>query len=80
MILASLVSVHVLGSLWFAVGDTDGGWVIEEQLHQAVLGVLAAVISSFRVLFVLGLGGMAPKKVAQNCLGSQESREFGVHG
>lgn len=41
MILASLVSVHVLGSLWFAVGDTEGGWVIEEQLHEDVLGPLA---------------------------------------
>ena len=36
MILASLVSVHVLGSLWFAVGDTEGGWVIEERLHEDV--------------------------------------------
>lgn len=37
VILASLLAVHVLGSLWFAVGDTEGGWVIEERLHEAVL-------------------------------------------
>ncbi len=29
--------VHVLGSLWFAVGDTQGGWAREEALHEEVL-------------------------------------------
>lgn len=63
MILASLVSVHVLGSLWFAVGDTEGGWVMEEQLHEDVLGALAGPADvamcgsgSFRVILV-GSGG-----------------------
>ncbi|CAK9014071.1 unnamed protein product [Durusdinium trenchii] len=28
------VAVHVLGSLWFAAGDTPSGWVLEEGLHE----------------------------------------------
>lgn len=31
-------AVHVLGSLWFAAGDTPGGWVREENLHEESLG------------------------------------------
>ena len=30
--------VHVLGSLWFAAGDTEGGWVRVEGLHEMSLG------------------------------------------
>lgn len=37
VIMILMLSAHVLGSLWFAVGDTEGGWVIEERLHEAVL-------------------------------------------
>ena len=32
-----LLAVHVLGSLWFAVGDTEEGWVREEELHTMPL-------------------------------------------
>ena len=32
-----LLAVHVLGSLWFAVGDTEEGWVQEEELHTMPL-------------------------------------------
>eukprot|EP00913_Durusdinium_trenchii_P008015 g7518.t1 len=28
------LSVHVLGSLWYYVGDVDGGWVLKEGLHE----------------------------------------------
>ena len=31
------ISVHVLGSLWFAAGDTPNGWVIAEGLHESPL-------------------------------------------
>jgi len=37
VVMILMLSAHVLGSLWFAVGDTEGGWVIEERLHEAVL-------------------------------------------
>ena len=40
-----MLSAHVLGSLWFAVGDTEGGWVIEERLHEAVLSASARLKS-----------------------------------
>lgn len=30
-------AVHVLGSLWFAAGDTEGGWVREENLDETSL-------------------------------------------
>eukprot|EP00435_Cladocopium_sp_Y103_P064768 s485_g26.t1 len=36
--LVLMLAVHVLGSLWFAVGDTERGWVRAENLHTAVLG------------------------------------------
>lgn len=32
--LSLVAAVHVLGSLWFAAGDTEGGWVMEEALHE----------------------------------------------
>lgn len=32
------VSVHVLGSLWFAAGHVEGGWVMEEGLQELSLG------------------------------------------
>lgn len=32
------VSVHVLGSLWFAAGYVEGGWVMAEGLHERSLG------------------------------------------
>ncbi|CAK9014069.1 Potassium/sodium hyperpolarization-activated cyclic nucleotide-gated channel 3 [Durusdinium trenchii] len=31
------VAVHMLGSLWFAVGDSPRGWVTEEGLHEQPL-------------------------------------------
>ena len=37
MSLSLFAAVHVLGSLWFAAGDTPGGWVIEEGLHEMQL-------------------------------------------
>lgn len=37
MTLSLFAAVHVLGSLWFAAGDTPGGWVIEEALHDMQL-------------------------------------------
>lgn len=36
--LVLVLAVHVLGSLWFAVGDTEKGWVRAEGLHTAGLG------------------------------------------
>ena len=33
-----MLAAHVLGSIWFAVGDTEKGWVRAENLHTAVLG------------------------------------------
>eukprot|EP00434_Breviolum_minutum_P014915 symbB.v1.2.013148.t1/scaffold925.1/size151535/15 len=35
--LCMALAVHILGSLWFAVGDTEGGWAREEALHEEVL-------------------------------------------
>lgn len=32
------VSVHVLGSLWFAAGHVEGGWAMAEGLHEMPLG------------------------------------------
>ena len=31
------LAVHVLGSIWFAVGDTEEGWARAENLHTAIL-------------------------------------------
>lgn len=36
--LVLMLAAHVLGSIWFAVGDTEKGWVRAENLHTAVLG------------------------------------------
>ena len=36
--LVLMLAVHVLGSIWFAVGDTERGWVRAENLHTAALG------------------------------------------
>ncbi|CAK9002366.1 unnamed protein product [Durusdinium trenchii] len=33
-----LVAAHLLGSFWFALGDTEGGWVLAEGLQDQPLG------------------------------------------
>ena len=38
VLLLMTLSIHVLGSLWFAAGNVEGGWVTEEGLQTLSLG------------------------------------------